>query len=100
MVQYKKIIFRATADKKYSFTKIVVIKTSADDFESKNTDISYNDAKAAHIDAWQKIWDMSCIKIDGDEKTERNINYSILHSTAFRQENENKNTFRTVGKRC
>ena len=38
--------------KKYSFTQIAVIKTSVDDFESKNIDISFNDAKAAHIDAW------------------------------------------------
>ena len=41
---------------------------------------------------------MSYIKIDGDEKTERNINYSIFHSTALLQESGNENNFSTMGK--
>lgn len=76
---YKKITFKAAADKKYSFTKIAAVKTSVDDFEWKNADISYETAKTEHIKAWRKIWDMSYITIDGDEKAERDINYSIYH---------------------
>lgn len=76
---YKKITFRAAAGKEYSITKIAAIKTSVDNFECKNTDISYETAKAEHIQAWRKIWDMSYITIDGDEEAERDINYSIYH---------------------
>ena len=58
---YKKITFKAKANKEYSFTKIAAVKISVDDFECKNADISYETAKAEHIKAWRKIWDMSYI---------------------------------------
>ena len=77
---YKKLSFKASAAKEYSFEKIAVIKTSCDDFECKNdVTVSYTDAKKAHIDAWQKIWDMSYIEIDGDKEAENALNYSIYH---------------------
>ena len=67
-------------NKEYSFEKIVLIKTSCDDFECKSyVVVSYTDAKKAHIDAWQKIWDMSYIEIDGDKEAENALNYSIYH---------------------
>ena len=77
---YKKLCFKASADREYSFEKIAVIKTSCDDFECKSDiTVSYKDAKKAHIDAWQKIWDMSYIEIDGDKEAENSLNYSIYH---------------------
>ncbi len=43
---YKKLSFKASADREYSFEKIVVIKTSCDDFECKSyVVVSYTDAK-------------------------------------------------------
>ena len=77
---YKKLSFKASADVEYGFEKIAVIKTSCDDFECKSdVTLSYTDAKKAHIDAWQKIWDMSYIEIDVDKEAENALNYSIYH---------------------
>ena len=76
---YKKMTFNAAAGKEYYFTKIAFAETSVDDFECKNTNIDYESAKSEHIKAWRKIWEMSYIKIDGDEEAERDINYSIYH---------------------
>lgn len=46
---YKKITFNTEAGKEYSFAKIADVTTSVDDFECKNTDISYETAKSEHI---------------------------------------------------
>lgn len=78
---YQKFSFHALAGQKYSFTKLAVVQTSVDDLTMpvENCETTYDDAKKAHMAAWQKIWDMSYVEIDGDEEAERDLNYSIYH---------------------
>lgn len=66
------ICFTAEPSKKYSIEKVAAVSTTAD--ENKLTEsaanIDYFALKAAHIKAWEKIWDMSYVEIDGDDDAE------------------------------
>jgi kojibiose phosphorylase/nigerose phosphorylase len=78
---YKKMTACAKAGKEYGFTKIASVCTSCDDFENTDdiTKLDYETEKAKHIEKWAKIWDISYIRIDGDEEAELALNYSIYH---------------------
>jgi len=78
---YKKMSICAKAGVEYGFTKIASVCTSCDDFENSDdiTTLDYETEKAKHIEKWEKIWDISYIKIDGDEEAELALNYSIYH---------------------
>lgn len=78
---FKVLKFNVKSGLEYEFEKLSSVKTSCDDFElNKNIyDMSYTCEKAEHISAWQKIWDMSYIEIEGDEYAEYALNYSIYH---------------------
>ena len=76
---YRRIVFSAKANCEYTFTKTAFVKTDADNFL---TDIpigctDYYKLKQEHIDAWEKIWNISYIEIDGDDAAETALNYSI-----------------------
>ena len=86
---YKKLNFSALSNKSYVFTKVATVKTSVDDFPclASAKEISYDELKKEHILAWQKIWDMSYIEIDGDEEAEEALNYSIYHMNCIAPRN-------------
>lgn len=75
------ICFTAEPSKKYSIEKVAAVSTTAD--ENKLTEsaanIDYSTLKTAHIKAWEKIWDMSYVEIEGDDEAELSLNYSIYH---------------------
>ena len=75
------ICFTAEPSEKYSIEKVAAVSTTAD--ENKLTEsaanIDYSTLKTAHIKAWEKIWDMSYVEIDGDDEAELSLNYSIYH---------------------
>lgn len=75
------IVFKAEPQKEYSIEKIAEITTSEDDFEPIGDirDITYTELKAEHISEWARIWDISKIKIDGDDEAMYALNYSIYH---------------------
>lgn len=77
----KTIDFFAVANTEYTFEKISLIRTSSDTNPCNITaaDLNYTNAKAAHIAAWDKIWNISEVEIDGDEEAEFALNYSIYH---------------------
>jgi len=47
--------------------------------KSKPKDFTYDEAKTAHCAAWEKIWDVSQVSIDGDADAEFALNYSLYH---------------------
>lgn len=71
----------AVPQKKYTLDKFVYIKTSEDergsDFSSCAFD--YDKQRALHFNEWDKIWNISRIDIDGDDKAMTALNYSIYH---------------------
>lgn len=77
----KKITFSAEAGKEYTFCKVAGISTSCDQIpNSVSADaFSYAALEAEHIAAWKKIWDVSEVKIEGDDEAMLALNYSIYH---------------------
>lgn len=78
----RKLSFNAKAGNTYSVEKLICVITSNDEkkydikvFENKD----YNTALKEHVEAWEKIWDISEIEIDGDDAAMRAVNYSIYH---------------------
>lgn len=83
------------ADEKFSFTKICgiywgeQIKGSFEKFSSEITK-SYEELHSAHKDAWQKIWNDSDVKIEGDDEAQFAIRYSIYHLNSIVPRNTDK----------
>lgn len=77
----KTISFKLSANKEYSFTKIAIITASCDMNEcaDKPEKYDYDELKKDHIKAWEKIWDISAVEIDGDDEAMQALNYSIYH---------------------
>lgn len=77
----KTISFNLSANKEYSFTKTAVITASCDitACADKADEFDYEEMKNSHISAWQKIWDISAVEIDGDDEAMHALNYSIYH---------------------
>lgn len=78
---FRHIAFKACAGNAYSFEKTAEITSSVDDFaaEENISECTYSDLKAEHKSAWDKIWDISEITIDGDDDAMYALNYSIYH---------------------
>ncbi len=74
-----KMSINAEPGKKYTFDKICAVATSADEFifDDDIEAIDYDGIKSEHIGAWQDIWDMSEVKIDGDDRAAVGLNYSL-----------------------
>lgn len=66
------IVFRAN-----DFSELGSVDDNPCKVDVKN--FSYNVQKAEHTTAWEKIWKISKIEIDGDEDAEHALNYSIYH---------------------
>lgn len=77
----RKLKFNAQGDKIYSIKKVAFVSSSVDDnrLTENIKDVSYDKLKKESIEAWEKIWDISRVKIDGDEEAEFALNYSIYH---------------------
>lgn len=75
------IRFKAAAGTEYAIEKTSYIVTSADDFteECTTSEVTYRELKDEHIRAWDKIWSLSEIEIDGDDEAMYALNYSIYH---------------------
>ena len=71
----------AVANEVYTIEKFVLINTSEDEHTSdlKIDKISYDAQKTLHTNEWKKIWDLSFVGIDGDDKAQKALNYSIYH---------------------
>ena len=68
-------------DKEFTLEKICLVSTSVDDNVCNDNikELSYSEEKEKHIKAWEKIWDISEVEIDGDSDAEFALNYSIYH---------------------
>lgn len=77
----EEITWIAKAHEKYSFEKIAAVHTEVDDIKyTDNKEYSeYPTLFEAHRNAWAKIWDISELVIDGDDRAMHAINYSIYH---------------------
>lgn len=85
---FRRIQFVSAYDKPYTIEKWVYIATDKDDMEEierVRQDIVtadrpvYQDVKHAHEEVWEKRWEHSQVQIDGDEKAEEALNYSLYH---------------------
>lgn len=77
----RKIKFHAQKGFTYTVKKIALISSSVDDHPCRDDirTISYDELKSESIKAWEKIWDISKVEIDGDDEAEFALNYSIYH---------------------
>lgn len=81
--------FKAQSGKTYSMEKTGGIFTSVDtlSYTDKIAELSYEDLKAEHIKAWENIWYLSEIKIDGDDEAAKALNYSLYHLSSIAPRN-------------
>lgn len=77
----EQISIDAKAGHTYWIEEIASVQTSEDDlvFDDQLEALSYNQLKQEQIAAWNKIWAMSEVCIDGDDDAELALNYSIYH---------------------
>ena len=84
----RKISFSAEPNRKYTIQKTAAVYTSKDtaDYRKKAIsevkaalECSFEESLAAHEKAWEKIWASSTVTIQGDEKAEHAVNYSLYH---------------------
>lgn len=96
---YRSLKFKSAANTEYTFTKVAVIETTADDITTKNIkcNTDYEILKLAHIEVWKKIWDISYIEIDGDEYAELSLNYSIYHLNCIAPRNQKNKSIAARG---
>lgn len=74
------IAFNAKAGQSYSIEKVVTVYTSTDEYDKICvSDLCYTSLKEEHIKAWEKIWYISNVEIDGDDEAMFALNYSIYH---------------------
>ena len=78
---FRRIRIKTQKDKIYTIKKTAVISSSVDDNpvieDIKSAD--YDKMKNDSINAWEKIWEISKVEIDGDDEAEFALNYSIYH---------------------
>lgn len=76
---YQKISIRAKAGHTYWIEEIASIRTTADNlpFTDHLETLSYHQLKQEQICAWNAIWALSEVTIDGDSEAELALNYSI-----------------------
>lgn len=83
------ITFCAVSGKAYAIEKVAAVSASED--ENKCTDdifeLSFDVLKAESVAAWEKIWDVSAIEIDGDDEGMQALNYSIYHMNCIAPRN-------------
>ena len=70
--------FTAEGGKTYTVDKTVLVHTAKDEPKALSS-LTYEEAKAAHAAAWDAIWSMSEVTIEGDEQAELALNYSLYH---------------------
>ncbi len=77
----KTITFTAKANTEYCFEKTALIYASCDEKPCTDAadELNYADLKREHIAAWERIWDVSEVEIDGDDEAMLALNYSIYH---------------------
>lgn len=78
----RKISADMKADTEYTYKKLVNVTTSHDEIKydmSLFANKSYDEAYSEHIKAWDNIWDVSEVVIEGDDKAMLALNYSIYH---------------------
>jgi kojibiose phosphorylase/nigerose phosphorylase len=84
----RELTFYAEAGKTYTLIKLSSIYTSKDtsDFEDKAIQLirkakaeGYDTALEKHCAAWEKLWSISEVTIDGDDEAMEALNYSIYH---------------------
>ena len=71
--------FTARPGEEYAVEKTAVTVTSLDGGGIDGFEASYEELRAAHTAAWNRIWDVSEIEIDGDDEAEFALNYSVYH---------------------
>lgn len=67
--------------KVYTVQKCALVASSVDDNPCKDEveSLSYESLKDESVKAWEKIWELSKVEIDGDEEAMHALNYSIYH---------------------
>ena len=78
---FRNIRFKAEPNKEYTIEKTAEITTSEDDDACNEPieELTYEELKTEHKDAWKRIWDISEVTIDGDDEAMYALNYSIYH---------------------
>lgn len=78
---YQRISICAKAGHTYWIEEIAAVRTTADNlaFTDQIEKTTYSQLKQEQIRAWNAIWAISEVKIDGDADAELAINYSIYH---------------------
>lgn len=81
MGAFAHITVSAEAGKAYTVEKVAAVYTTndQDEFSDDIKTLNYTELKEEHTAAWNKIWDVSYITIDGDEEAENALNYSLYH---------------------
>ena len=71
----------AKAGHTYWLEEIAAVHTTEDDipFEDDIRRVTYQQLKREHKRAWDSIWKISEVTIDGDDQAEQALNYSIYH---------------------
>lgn len=72
------ISFTAEKDVEYTIYRRILVMTNLE-YENWNSVEAYDVEKQKHMAVWKKIWAVSRVEIDGDEKAELALNYSIYH---------------------
>ncbi len=83
----RKFSFDARANQTYIIEKVAFIdwsergvsQTECVNKLQKALQLGYDELKARHIEAWDRIWDISEVRIDGDDEANMALNYSIYH---------------------
>ncbi len=91
-------VFKAAQGRKYSFLKLVSVYTSRDgvaDLKTACTDKLAQASKAGyefllheHSRAWNAIWEVSDLRIDGDARDQRNIRFNVFHLIQMGNKND------------
>lgn len=83
------ICFRAGAGKAYTVEKIAEIYSSADTLERSGDikSLTYDEAKAESVAAWEKIQEISEVVIEGDDEAAKALNYSLYHLNSIAPRN-------------
>ncbi|WP_456320966.1 glycoside hydrolase family 65 protein [Palaeococcus sp. (in: euryarchaeotes)] len=70
-------------DRTYHFVKYIVLTSSEDEDAVKELleikEIGFDKLLKEHSDHWKEIWKIAKIEIEGDEKAEKGLNFSLFH---------------------
>ena len=93
--QYHRATLVIKAGEKIEFTKICGVYWGEQAAHSKDNfcavkAISYDTLKDEHIKAWENIWNISDIIIEGDDEAQFALRYSIYHLNSIAPKNTDK----------